>query len=98
LNPARTDGGVGPEQASVLSEVEENALQAVKELVAAIRLGGSAADIETIARALSEAGGHCASGSAETGRRVDCGFRGARFSLTSGPSGEPVEIEFEPAE
>ncbi len=95
MNPARADGGVGPERASVLSEVEENALQGVKELVAAIRLRGSAADIETVARALSEAGGHYASGSIDTRRRVDCGFRGARFSLTSGPSGEPVEIEFE---
>ena len=96
MNPAGTDGGAGPERTSVLSEVEENALRTVKELVAAIRLAGNTADIESVARAISEAGGHCAGGSTAAGRRVDCRFREARFSLTSGPAGEPVEIDFGP--
>jgi len=96
MSAARTDGDEGSEGVSVLSAGEENALQTVRELAAAIRLGARAADIESIAEAIGEAGGQCTRGGMETGGRFDCRLGGACFSLTAGTAGGQVEIEFAP--
>jgi hypothetical protein len=98
MSPDHTVGDLAAERSSALTGLEESALGEVRALVAAIRSGGGADDLDSIARALGAAGGRCADAAPEAGRRMDCSFRGTRFALTSGAAGAPVEIDFGPAE
>jgi hypothetical protein len=96
MNLLRANGGASPEAVGVLTDLEENALHALRGVVGALRADGAPADIEAIVRGIVQAGGLCASGMGETAGCLDCRFGGARFSLTAVIPGAKVEVDFGP--
>jgi len=91
-SPEEDDGRGGG--IDVLSDAEEKALSAVRDLVGGIRARGEPADIGAIATALSAAGGRCEDGAGSDPGSRAFRLKGARFSLREHPGGG-VEINFE---